>query len=173
MTAKRLLLESALAHGLVKIILDATAPGVRVPAEHARDRRLVLDLSHAFGPRYPIALDDDGIHARLSFSGRACDAEIPWAAIGGMVIDGELVLFPASMPVLAGGNEAAPRPGLLERLKDRARSLAPFASPPPEILTPAKDWRAPQPSHAESSLRLIRGGRDDVRGDDGQGPEAA
>jgi len=77
---KRELLDMLLGDGMVMLHLDATHPGVMVPARHQGDLHLRLNLSLAFNLP-DLEIDEDGVRASLSFSGSNVYCVMPWDAI--------------------------------------------------------------------------------------------
>lgn len=76
---KRDTLATLLQTGLTRIHLDASYPGVLVPATYQSDPGLVLSLSWGF--KLPMSIDVDAVRANLSFGGQAFDVIVPWGAI--------------------------------------------------------------------------------------------
>lgn len=76
---KKQLLEEALTKGMVRIEVDATKPGVKLPDHLLGDPRVPLNLSWRF--RTPMEIRDDGVYAELSFNGRNESVVIPWITI--------------------------------------------------------------------------------------------
>src|SRR5262249_3037006 len=100
MPAKRQILLAYLERGIAMLHLDARRPGVRVPQQYAHDPHLRLNLSY----RYQIAdleIDDAGVQATLSFSGRPFQCILPWKAIFGFTSQatGDGQVWPEDLPI--------------------------------------------------------------------------
>ncbi|MDF1561920.1 MAG: ClpXP protease specificity-enhancing factor SspB [Deltaproteobacteria bacterium] len=96
--SKRELLESLLAEGMVLIHLDASNPGVDVPPGLRDEHELGLNLSYRFAG--PLAVDEAGVYATLSFSGEPYACALPFDAVYAMVSHdtGEGFFFPTEAP---------------------------------------------------------------------------
>lgn len=94
----RQLLENLLGQGMVMVTIDARSDGAVVPRQFERDPQLRLNLSYRFG--LPIAVDEWGVKARLTFSGVPFDCELPWPSIYMIVshVTGQPFLFPEHVP---------------------------------------------------------------------------
>ncbi|MEZ0314165.1 MAG: ClpXP protease specificity-enhancing factor SspB [Myxococcota bacterium] len=94
----RQLLENLLGQGMVMVTIDARSDGAVVPRQFERDPQLRLNLSYRFG--LPIAVDEWGVRARLTFSGVPFDCELPWSSIYMIVshVTGQPFLFPEHVP---------------------------------------------------------------------------
>jgi stringent starvation protein B len=94
----RQLLENLLGQGMVMVTIDARSQGAVVPRQFERDPQLRLNLSYRFG--LPIAVDEWGVRARLTFSGVPFDCELPWPSIYMIVshVTGQPFLFPEHVP---------------------------------------------------------------------------
>ena len=65
-----------------RVHLDARRDGVRLPARFLLEAHLRLDYGYGFAPPIPdLTIDDDGIHATLSFSRVPFATFIPWTAV--------------------------------------------------------------------------------------------
>ena len=65
-----------------RVHLDARRDGVRLPARFLAEAHLRLDYGYGFAPPIPdLTIDDDGIHATLSFSRVPFATFIPWTAV--------------------------------------------------------------------------------------------
>ena len=65
-----------------RVHLDARREGVRLPARFLSEAHLRLDYGYGFAPPIPdLTIDDDGIHATLSFSRVPFPTFIPWTAV--------------------------------------------------------------------------------------------
>ena len=66
------------------IAVDVDPSKADVPAQFKRDASVRLNLSLQFPG--PISVNNDAVHARLSFGGRAYNCVIPWDAIDGIIL---------------------------------------------------------------------------------------
>lgn len=65
-----------------RVHLDARRPGVRLPPRFLGEAHLRLDYGYGFVPPIPdLVVDDDGIHATLSFHRQPFTTFIPWTAV--------------------------------------------------------------------------------------------
>jgi stringent starvation protein B len=65
-----------------RVHLDARRPGVLLPARFLSEAHLRLDYGYGFQPPIPdLLIDDDGIHATLSFSHKPFATFVPWTAV--------------------------------------------------------------------------------------------
>ena len=65
-----------------RVHLDARRDGVRLPARFLTEAHLRLDYGYGFAPPIPdLTIDDDGIHATLSFSRVPFATFVPWTAV--------------------------------------------------------------------------------------------
>jgi len=76
---KRDVIGSMLDRGMLTIVVDATRPGVNLPAHLLQDPKVYLNLSHNF--RTLIELKEDALHTVLSFNQRDFNCVIPWETI--------------------------------------------------------------------------------------------
>ncbi len=115
--------------GLVALHLDARHPGVAVPPHLLGEPALRLDIAYGFNlPR--LEIDEEGVDAVLSFSGRNFACFLPWDAIFAMsrpLHEGEGFVWPPSMPpeLLAAVEAKGPAPG----------DAVPAPEPPPAAET--------------------------------------
>lgn len=72
-------LEGYLADNLVRIVVDATHPGVKVPMKHKGNPALHLNLSFRF-EGHKMAFDQDAFRVNMIFSGADFRVEIPYDA---------------------------------------------------------------------------------------------
>ncbi len=107
--SKRAVLAELLEQGMVLVTLDARQQGVDVPPHLRDDAQLRLNLSYRFG--LPMAIDDAGVDATLTFSGSPYPCRLPWRALYLFVshVTGRPILFPTDVPseIAVGGNPAA------------------------------------------------------------------
>ncbi len=64
------------------IVVDATMDGVNVPAQHAKDGRIILNISHSAA--HGLSLSNDAVSFRARFGGSPYDVCVPVAAILGI-----------------------------------------------------------------------------------------
>lgn len=64
------------------IVVDVTVEGVNVPAQHAKDGRIVLNISHSAA--HELTLANDAVSFRARFAGTPFDVFVPVAAILGI-----------------------------------------------------------------------------------------
>src|SRR5688572_26805984 len=90
---KQTSLERSMRDSMVQATVDATTPGVDVPAPHQLNPDLRLNLSHRFG--LPFRTDLHAIWATLTFGGKNHDCVVPWAALRAIVSQrtGEVITF--------------------------------------------------------------------------------
>lgn len=95
---KRNVLEQLLEQGMVLVALDARIEGVKVPDRLGHDAQLRLNLSYRFG--LPMELNDWGISATLTFSGKPFNCLFPWSSVFLFVshVTGQPYLFPEDIP---------------------------------------------------------------------------
>ncbi len=126
--SKRKQLEAMLrmGRGLVMVHLDPRREGVVVPDRFASDPVLRLNLAHGFNlPAFDI--DDNRVHAILSFGGYNFGCTLPWRSIFAMTRPAEAhagVAWPDSAPpearssLLQSDLEILPRPTHLRAVED-------------------------------------------------------
>lgn len=97
---KRAVAESLLERGSLFIHLDPRVTGVAMPAWLRRQPQVVLQVGLNMAIPIPdLAVDDDGIHATLSFNRTPHVCSMPWEAIFALVgDDGRGQVFPESIP---------------------------------------------------------------------------
>lgn len=95
---KKNVLEQLLDQGMVLVALDARVDGVDVPAHLGKDPQLRLNLSYRFG--LPMAIDEWGVCATLTFAGIPYNCRFPWTSMFLMVshVSGQPYLFPDDIP---------------------------------------------------------------------------
>lgn len=77
-------LERLLAGGLTQVRINGAATGVDLPWDLLADPShddVELNLSHRFGPDYPVELTEDGVVATLRFAGRDRRIAFPYTAV--------------------------------------------------------------------------------------------
>ncbi len=96
---KKETLLAYLERGIAMLHLDARRKGVQVPAQHADDPHLRLNLSYRYGIP-DLRVDDHEVVATLSFRGRGCQCRVPWSAIFGVTSQstGEGQVWPEDLP---------------------------------------------------------------------------
>ncbi len=121
-----------------RVHLDCRRPGVVLPARFLDEAHLRLDYGYNFEPPIPdLVVDDDGIHATLSFNRQPFATFVPWAAVYLIAdFDGNGAVWQEDIPadLMVDGEGRAPKP-------------RPPGSEPPE--PPPKK---PRPSH----LKLVK-----------------
>jgi stringent starvation protein B len=120
--SKKNLCEELLDLGMVMVILDARRDGVRVPEHLSADPKLRLNLSWRFNSY--MSLDDQSVHANLSFSGVSFDCHVPWDAIYVMFshVHGDPYVFPDDVPIEVLKEVADDVPAPAEREERSSRS---------------------------------------------------
>ena len=81
MSAKEAVLREALEAGPVAVVINATRPGVHLPASCLGEPEVRVNLSWRFGQDFPLELGPSGIKATLSFKGEPFACSIPWRAV--------------------------------------------------------------------------------------------
>lgn len=94
--SKRQLLQDALNHGMLKLMVDARDPDVQLPEELRSHFAVSLSLSLKFG--IPVQLEEDAIRSPLSFNGKPFNCVLPWKAIWQAVQGENVWWFPDAMP---------------------------------------------------------------------------
>jgi hypothetical protein len=123
-----------LRRGTAMLHLDARREGVQVPARHAQDPHLRLDLDLRYRG-IALELDREGVWSTLSFQGSDSRCRVPWQAIFGMTLsatgEGEVWLEDLPVEVLGAmkahrSPDLSGRPSLqpLRRLGARPRTRA-------------------------------------------------
>jgi stringent starvation protein B len=110
---KKETLLAYLERGIAMLHLDARRKGVEVPAQHAEDPHLRLNLSYRYGIP-DLTVDEEQVVATLSFRGRGFQCRVPWSAIFGITSQstGEGQVWPEDLPsevmsaLAQQGNEA-------------------------------------------------------------------
>jgi stringent starvation protein B len=64
------------------IVVDTTLTGVHVPEQHAKDGRIVLNISHSAA--HDLRLDNEAVSFRARFGGTPYDVWVPVTAILGI-----------------------------------------------------------------------------------------
>jgi len=88
-----------LERGVAMLHLDARRPGVAVPAQHADDPHLRINLSYRYGIP-DLVIDDRRVQATLSFGGRPFQCQLPWSAVFGITSQhsGDGQVWPEDLP---------------------------------------------------------------------------
>jgi stringent starvation protein B len=140
---------------MVLVQLDAGHGGVQVPAKHAGDPQLRLNLSYRFASR-DLMLDGEGVGCTLNFSGVPFQCRLPYGAIYAATshVTGEAVVWREDIP------EGLPGPIAETAPAARAVALKSVPAPdaperPPE---PPEEESTPTsaPARARGHLRLIK-----------------
>jgi hypothetical protein len=126
-----------------RVHLDARRDGVVLPERLLGDGHVRLNYGYHFTPPIPdLAVDDDGIHATLSFDRRAIATFVPWSAVYLIAdFDGNGAVWQDDIPadlldqIGAGGEPVTPAPTLTP-------TKTPEEGPP----------KKPRPSH----LKLVK-----------------
>ncbi|HEX4462755.1 MAG TPA: ClpXP protease specificity-enhancing factor SspB [Polyangia bacterium] len=80
--SKKEVMLALLERAEARVHLDARRDGVRLPARFLTEPHLRLDYGYGFAPPIPdLTIDDDGIHATLSFSRVPFATFVPWTAV--------------------------------------------------------------------------------------------
>ena len=90
------------------LVVDATAPGVRVPERYVEDGRIVLNVSH--GATQALVLGNERIAFQARFGGTPHAVEVPLPAVLGIYAreSGEGLVFPTDE--YATGDAPGPTP---------------------------------------------------------------
>jgi stringent starvation protein B len=137
-----------LKEGWTSLHLDARRDGVVVPECFGKEPHLILQYGHDLPIPIPdLEIDEEGVHATLSFSRREHLTYVPWSAVYAVTgVDGRGILFaedvPSDVSVIAApaadsAPAAPPEPpeeaavgGAVRRL----RSVPAQAEPAPDLL---------------------------------------
>lgn len=124
-----------------RVHLDARRDGVVLPARLLGDGHVRLNYGYHFSPPIPdLVVDDDGIHATLSFDRRPFGTFVPWSAIYLIAdFDGNGAVWQEDIPA-----------DLLDQMGEA--SDAPTGEKPPEGPEPSGSGKKPRPSH----LKLVK-----------------
>ena len=105
-------METLLENAEARVHLDARRPGVVLPDRLCADGHVRLDYGYRFTPPIPdLTLDDEGIHATLSFSRVPFRTFVPWSAVYLIAdFEGHGAVWQEDIPpdVLASFGQAAP-----------------------------------------------------------------
>src|SRR4051812_4790498 len=124
-----------------RVHLDARKDGVVLPERLLADGHVRLDYGYHFAPPIPdLIVDDDGIHATLSFSRLPFQTFVPWSAVYLIAdFDGNGAVWQDDIPA--------------DLLDQSTMDEAPTAPPPsPSDDEPPKPGKKPRPSH----LKLVK-----------------
>jgi stringent starvation protein B len=135
--SKKEVLLALLERAEARVHLDARRPGVQLPMRFLDEAQLRLDYGYDFTP--PISdlnVDDEGIHATLSFNRQPTPTFVPWSAVFLIAdFDGNGAVWQEDIPVDL----------LADSQIDAAReATSPSSTSPPE--------KKPRPSH----LKLVK-----------------
>jgi hypothetical protein len=80
--SKKEVMLALLERAEARVHLDARRDGVVLPERLLGDGHVRLDYGHHFSPPIPdLIVDDDGIHATLSFNRAPFQTFVPWSAV--------------------------------------------------------------------------------------------
>src|SRR5262252_7456888 len=80
--SKREVMQALLDRAEARVHLDARRTGVCLPDALLDDGHVRLNYGYRFSPPIPdLVLDDEGIHATLSFNRVPCKTFVPWCAV--------------------------------------------------------------------------------------------
>jgi stringent starvation protein B len=80
--SKKEVMLALLERAEARVHLDARRDGVTLPPRFRAEGSLRLDYSYSFSPPIPdLVVDDEGIHATLSFNRVAHHTFVPWSAV--------------------------------------------------------------------------------------------
>jgi stringent starvation protein B len=133
-----------------RVHLDARRPGVLLPAHLRGQSHLRLDYGYGFTPPiHDLVIDDEGIHATLSFSRQPFATFVPWSAVFLIAdFEGQGAVWQSDLPPdlqAAAEPQASPAP-----------ALASTTSAPPTAAAPAKAAEAPGKKPRPSHLKLVK-----------------
>jgi stringent starvation protein B len=179
---KKETLLAYLGRGIAMLHLDARRTGVLVPAQHADDPHLRLNLSYRYGIP-DLVIDDRRVQATLSFRGQPFRCQLPWSAIFGITsqVSGEGQVWPEDLPsevmtALARHEEDGAEAKAEEKAKAEERAGEKADEPPPAAVAgraSSRRRRAP-PERARPTLVAIDGAGPEAQGTPAAGePEAA
>jgi stringent starvation protein B len=125
-----------------RVHLDARRPGVILPARFLGEAHLRLDYGYGFQPPIPdLTIEDDGIHATLSFSRQPFNTFVPWTAVYVIAdFDGNGAVWQDDIPADLPIERTTP---------DGIEAVGPPPEPPKAPEPPGKK---PRPSH----LKLVK-----------------
>ena len=156
---KEAVILKLLAEGDTMLCLDARAPGVHVPPQHAQNPSLRLILNLNFP--HPIDITAEGISANLSFGGRRFACYIPmealWAAFNPDTMHG--MMWPESMPPEVAADMAVQQQQEQSGAKPRP---APERKATPRVIvgkgdsTKEPDDKAPPAPRQRGHLRIVK-----------------
>jgi len=139
--SKREVMQALLERAEARVHLDARRDGVQLPDRLRGDGHVRLDYGYGFQPPIPdLSIDDQGIHATLSFNRVPFRTFVPWTAIYLIAdFDGNGAVWQEDIPA-----------DLLDVAEPPAgASPGPSGDSPPE---PPKPGKKPRPSH----LKLVK-----------------
>jgi stringent starvation protein B len=141
--SKREVILALLERAEARVHLDARRPGVVLPPRFLGQAHLRLDYGYGFTPPIPdLVIDDEGIHATLSFNRQPFTTFVPWSAVYLIAdFDGNGAVWqediPSDLKIEQDAGGAPP-------------SAQPAAEPPPDDKPPS--GKKPRPSH----LKLVK-----------------
>lgn len=142
--SKKEVMLALLERAEARVHLDARREGVVLPERLLGDGHVRLNYGYHFTPPIPdLVVDDEGIHATLSFDRRPFGTFVPWRAIYLIAdFDGNGAVWQEDIPA-----------DLLDQMGDGADE--PGKPEPPEPAGPtdsSKPGKKPRPSH----LKLVK-----------------
>ena len=94
------------------IVVDASIDGVTVPAEHVKDGKIILNISHSAA--HNLKLNNGGVSFRARFSGVPFDVWVPTSSVMGIYAKetGQGMIFShgSEQPEPPDGSEDTERP---------------------------------------------------------------
>ncbi|HJU21030.1 MAG TPA: ClpXP protease specificity-enhancing factor SspB [Casimicrobiaceae bacterium] len=137
---KRDVMQALIDRAEARVHLDARRAGVRLPQRLLGSGHVLLDYGYGLQPPIPdLVLDDEGIHATLSFSRCPFATFVPWSAVYLITdFDGNGAVWQEDIPAdLLDAADAECAPGAPAPREEKPRE------PPP---------KKPRPSH----LKLVK-----------------
>jgi stringent starvation protein B len=149
--SKKEVMLALLERAEARVHLDARRPGVILPQRLLGDGHVRLDYAYGFTPPIPdLVIDDEGIHATLSFNRQPAKTFIPWTAIYLIAdYDGHGAVWPEDIPpdllepgaAPTGAGTLTPPPPVEVEVTETA--LAPRATPARPRLAAVPDDATP------------------------------
>jgi hypothetical protein len=140
--SKKEVMLALLERAEARVHLDARRDGVSLPERLLGDGHVRLNYGYHFAPPIPdLLVDDDGIHATLSFDRRPFTTFVPWSAIYLIAdFDGNGAVWQDDIPA-----------DLLDQMGEVAGDAA-AGDGPDEPEPPQPGGKKPRPSH----LKLVK-----------------
>jgi hypothetical protein len=142
--SKKEVMLALLERAEARVHLDARRDGVVLPERLLADGHVRLNYGYHFSPPIPdLVVDDDGIHATLSFDRRPFGTFVPWSAIYLVAdFDGNGAVWQDDIP-----------PDLLDQMGEVGGEGMPEGETTgPGEPEPSKPGKKPRPSH----LKLVK-----------------